>query len=120
MSRSGKHRSTQQNHAIVAFGGAAVIIVILLFVFGLSNWFWVWTVAWSVVSFVFYGYDKMQAKRGAWRVPEVVLLTLSLIGGFAGSALGMAVFRHKIRKPLFWVAAVAGLIIFGFIFFQIR
>ena len=50
----------------------------------------------------------------------MVLLTLSLIGGFAGSALGMAVFRHKIRKPLFWVAAVAGLIIFGFIFFQIR
>lgn len=120
MRRTHVNRSTQQNHAILALVGAAAIIVILLFTFGLSNWFWVWTLAWSTVAFLFYGYDKMQAKRGGWRVPEVVLLGLSLIGGFAGSALGMFVFRHKIRKPLFWLAAGAGLIIFGAIFFTLR
>jgi uncharacterized membrane protein YsdA (DUF1294 family) len=120
MSSAGKHRSTQQNHAIIALIGAAVVIIVLLFIFGLSNWFWVWTLAWSIVAFAFYGYDKMQAKRGAWRVPEIVLLGLSLIGGFAGSALGMAVFRHKIRKPVFWIAAIAGFALFTFLFFQFR
>ena len=38
----------------------------------------------SLVSFFVYVIDKEKAKRGAWRIPEKVLLTLSFIGGAAG------------------------------------
>ena len=50
-----------------------------------------------------YGADKWSAMRRSDRVPEAVLLTIPLAGGFLGCLTGMAVFRHKIRKWYFWV-----------------
>ncbi|MCJ7512816.1 MAG: DUF1294 domain-containing protein [Anaerolineales bacterium] len=60
-----------------------------------------WLVAASAVTFVFYGVDKLQAKRSGLRVPEAELHALALVGGFAGGFAGRAVFRHKLRKPVF-------------------
>lgn len=48
----------------------------------------------SLLAFVFYGADKLKAKKGAWRVPEKVLLGLSFFGGAPGGILGMLLFRH--------------------------
>ena len=72
----------------------------------MGNWFLIWLLAWSVTAFVFYGYDKMQAKRSGWRIPEVVLHGLSLVGGFTGAILGMIVFHHKTSKNQFWAIAI--------------
>lgn len=55
----------------------------------------------NVVTFLLYGWDKFQAKRGGWRVPERVLLLWAAGFGSVGALLGMAVFHHKTRKPKF-------------------
>ena len=49
----------------------------------------------NIAAFAVYGWDKMCAKRGMWRVPEKILLLLALLGGRVGAMAGMAIFRHK-------------------------
>jgi len=73
--------------------------------------FWYWIAFWSVVTFCAYGWDKLQAKRDAWRVPEKTLHALALVGGFVGGWVGMFLFRHKTRKPVFKVILAASTVI---------
>jgi uncharacterized membrane protein YsdA (DUF1294 family) len=80
----------------------------------------IWAVlgAVNLATFCMYGYDKRQARRSRWRVPEAVLHTLAILGGSAGALAGQSAFRHKTRKRsfriVFWlillvqVGAVAG------------
>lgn len=63
----------------------------------------------NFINFLLFGYDKFQAKRGGWRIPERVLLGLSLFGGGIGGLAGMLAFRHKTRKNIFWLAAIVGI-----------
>jgi len=74
----------------------------------------------NFISFLLFGYDKFQAKRGGWRISERVLLGLSLFGGGIGALSGMLVFRHKTRKNIFWLAAIVGigLLIYLTVFWQ--
>lgn len=60
-----------------------------------------WFTSTSLVSFVFYGYDKFQSSRGGGRIPEAVLHLLALSGGFVGGWLGRILLRHKTRKTSF-------------------
>ena len=64
-----------------------------------------------------YGYDKFVSKHAKKRrVSEKELHTFSMIGGFLGATLAMALFHHKIAKSSFlikhivilllWIAAV--------------
>ena len=55
----------------------------------------------SLIAFILYGADKSKAKRGAWRIPEKVLLGFSLLGGAVGGLLGMLLFRHKTKHWYF-------------------
>jgi uncharacterized membrane protein YsdA (DUF1294 family) len=66
----------------------------------------VWLATLSVVTFVWYGFDKGQSKRGGLRVPEIVLQLLTLAGGFPGGWLGMLVFQHKTRHSSFVIILV--------------
>ena len=59
----------------------------------------------NVVAFAVYGIDKSRARRGAWRVPEWVLLLLAFAGGGVGALAGMLAFRHKTRKWRFRICA---------------
>ena len=56
----------------------------------------------NVVSFLLFFYDKRCAIQHKWRVPEVTLLSFSLIGGF-GALFSMIIFRHKINKLKFQI-----------------
>ena len=62
---------------------------------------WLGTV--SVLTALLFGLDKLKAKRHLRRIPEAGLLFAALLGGAAGGLLGMLLFRHKTRKPLFRV-----------------
>ena len=53
---------------------------------------------------VVYGLDKGRAKSGKWRIPERTLLLLALAGGSLGALAGMIMFRHKTRKPKFYIS----------------
>lgn len=63
----------------------------------------------NFINFLLFCYDKFQAKQGGWRIPERSLLGLTLLGGGIGGLAGMLLFRHKIRKNIFWVTAFVGI-----------
>lgn len=67
-------------------------------------------VAINAVTFALFCLDKARAVRGAWRIPEKVLLGCSAIGGAAGGLLGMRIAHHKTRKPLFYLGVPAMLV----------
>lgn len=92
------------------FGGIALALglgVTLAFTWGVGlNWYLAWMLAWSVITFAFYGYDKHQAMAQRLRVPEIILHLLALIGGFLGGWAGRAYFHHKTRKPAFLIVLI--------------
>lgn len=55
----------------------------------------------NVWTFMVFGFDKLRAEAGAWRITESTLLTLAFIGGSAGAVAGRRFFRHKTRKQPF-------------------
>ncbi|REC50169.1 DUF1294 domain-containing protein [Chryseobacterium pennipullorum] len=57
----------------------------------------------NLLTFGIFGLDKYKAKRHHRRIPEHVLLGLSLAGGFAGAACSMILFNHKVSKKSFLV-----------------
>ncbi len=63
----------------------------------------IYAAAINIAAFAAYGIDKQKAKRNNWRTPERVLIMLAVIGGSIGSLAGMIVFRHKTKKPKFYV-----------------
>jgi len=48
-----------------------------------------------------FGFDKIRAEDGTWRVSEGTLLTWAFFGGSIGAYAGRAIFRHKTRKQPF-------------------
>ena len=73
----------------------------------------------NVLTMVIYGADKMAARKGMRRIPEVTLLVFGVVGGWPGAIMGQQIFRHKTQKQPFRtrffisvalnVAALAGL-----------
>jgi uncharacterized membrane protein YsdA (DUF1294 family) len=74
--------------------------------------YFIWLFLMSVITFFVYGYDKFQAKRGGWRVPEKVLHGLAFAGGFMGGWIGRPVFHHKTRKPVFTFVLVISTVMY--------
>jgi uncharacterized membrane protein YsdA (DUF1294 family) len=74
-----------------------------------------WLAAWTPPAFAAYGWDKRQAQKGGWRVPELVLHGLALIGGVIGAWAGRAVFRHKTQKPVFLAVLVVASVLWAVI-----
>ena len=66
--------------------------------------------------FGIYGLDKRKAIKGEWRTPEKNLIAAAVMGA-PGALLGMIVFRHKIRKPKFYIGVPVILIIEAVIVF---
>lgn len=65
-----------------------------------------WLAAGTVVTALLYGLDKLLAPRSGRRVPELVLLTLTLLGGVGGAWIGMLFFRHKTLHNTFWLTLI--------------
>ena len=61
----------------------------------------------SILTFLLFGFDKNAARMNQSRIPEKVLLGLTILGGAAGGLIGMQVFRHKTRKNYFWIILIA-------------
>ena len=68
---------------------------------------------WNLVVFVAYAYDKWQAKRDGWRVPERNLLVMAVLLGGPGALLAILFLRHKSspKKSYFRWAAYAGILV---------
>lgn len=94
----------------IAVAIAAVMGAVPYFYAG-WNLYAAWLVAWNGATFVMFGLDKFQAVRGGWRVPEMALYGLALIGGSLGGWAGMFAFRHKLRKIVFWIVLAVGTVV---------
>ena len=68
--------------------------------------------------FAMYGLDKLKAVKNEWRIPEKDLLGAAVMGA-PGALLGMIVFRHKIRKPKFYIGVPLILVIEAVIAFLV-
>ena len=55
----------------------------------------------NLIAFFLCFLDKRKAIRGKFRIPEDVLIFVSLIGGCFGMVIAMNNFRHKIKKLKF-------------------
>ena len=63
----------------------------------------------NIITALLYGADKAKARRGAWRIPERVLLGCGICGGALGALLGMpavspqdpplVLYRDQHRRP---------------------
>jgi len=62
-----------------------------------------WLAAANLTLLICMGRDKMLAKEHRRRIPETTLLMLAVVGGSIGGILGMLCFRHKTRKPAFFL-----------------
>jgi uncharacterized membrane protein YsdA (DUF1294 family) len=91
---------------------AGVAAFVILWWLGLSPLL-AWMAGWSIPAFAMYGIDKRQAQNDGWRVPEIVLHGLALIGGIVGAWAGRYVFRHKTQKSAFTVVLVIASILWG-------
>lgn len=69
--------------------------------FTLLDWGLIFFGIYNIIVFVVYGFDKMSANAGVWRISEKVLLLMALFFGSPGAILGMYIFRHKTRKMSF-------------------
>ncbi len=60
------------------------------------------------ISFVTMWYDKKQAKKHGWRVPEARIFMLAALLGGPGVLFGMFIFRHKTKhlKFLFGIPCI--------------
>lgn len=57
----------------------------------------------NIFSFLIYGLDKYFAKKNMWRISEKALLLFALLLGAPGAYAGMQIFRHKTKKPIFYI-----------------
>ena len=53
------------------------------------------------LTFLLYGMDKYQAKKGRWRKSEATLLMMAVIGGSIGAWAGMHIWHHKTMHKKF-------------------
>jgi len=109
-STAGTTQSVTLFHGGIGLGVAAGGTV-LLWWFLSGQWSWEpWAAAWlasvNVVTFGYYGLDKIRARAETRRVPESVLHGLAFLGGSVGAYIGMRLFHHKTIKGsfriLFW------------------
>lgn len=84
----------------------AVVLYVLLYLYTSLTFYLMWLLAFGVATFFLFGIDKLQAVMGNWRIPEWVLLLFMLAGGVIGGWLGMILFWHKIRKPVFGLVLI--------------
>lgn len=55
----------------------------------------------NLAGFLTMWADKRRARRRAWRISEKALFLPAVLGGAAGSVLGMRVFHHKTKHWYF-------------------
>ena len=67
----------------------------------MHQYFIYYLLAVNALTFLLYGMDKYQAKKGRWRKSEATLLMMAVIGGSIGAWAGMRTWHHKTMHKKF-------------------
>jgi uncharacterized membrane protein YsdA (DUF1294 family) len=102
--------------SLVVLAAFALLVAFVALTRGVPAWAASLYVGASVVCFVLSGVDTAAAHAGRDRIPESVLLSLGLVGGWPGALAAQQVFRHKTSKRSFrgrfWLSVVANVAVF--------
>jgi len=60
-----------------------------------------WLVFINLLVLGLFGLDKYRARHRQWRIPELFLFLIALLGGSFGAVVGMDLFRHKTQRRRF-------------------
>ncbi|MBR4017362.1 MAG: DUF1294 domain-containing protein [Oscillospiraceae bacterium] len=71
----------------------------------------------NAIGFIVMLYDKYMAKNNLWRIPEISLLGVAVIGGSLGCWVGMYVARHKTKHLQFVIGIPVILVVQGFLLY---
>ncbi len=74
----------------------------------------------NLIGFFAMFLDKQKAKRDKWRIPEKTLFLIAVLGGSAGTTLGMYLFRHKTKHWYFKLGMPGILIIQLILIYYLR
>ena len=97
-----KNKKNSQIFKYLIISIILIVLIFLIFSFYLNiHPYLNWLIACNIITFILYGFDKLNAINKFNRVPEAILHLLTMIGGFAGGWLGLIIFRHKINKMSF-------------------
>ena len=106
------HRLLPRHFLILFLFLVLPLIALYSITFPISSW-WIagfWVIA-SITAYSFYSQDKECAESGKWRISELRLHILELIGGWPGAFLAQRRFRHKCAKSAyqftFWLIVAA-------------
>ena len=70
----------------------------------------------NILLFLLFGLDKLMSKKKKLRIPELLLLIMSLFFGGIGALFGMVVFNHKTSKLLFRILVPVSAIVNFYLF----
>jgi uncharacterized membrane protein YsdA (DUF1294 family) len=83
---------------------------------------WCYLVLINLIAFSLYGIDKAKARMGKWRIPELHLLLVAVVGGSIGALCGMFFFHHKTQHLKFRIGLplilILQLIIVGYFLYK--
>ena len=65
------------------------------------KYLYLWLIVINIITFAVFGIDKKKAIDGKFRIKELTLFVLSLLGGSLGGFIAMHTFQHKTRKWYF-------------------
>lgn len=65
------------------------------------KYIYIWFVVINIITFCVFGIDKKRAIDGKFRISEMTLFVLSLVGGSLGGLIAMYFFNHKTKKWYF-------------------
>ncbi len=65
----------------------------------------------NILSLLLMKIDKTKAIKRKERIPEIVLITISFLGGSIGSIIGMYLFHHKTQKLKFQILIPVSLVL---------
>ncbi len=88
-----------------------------MFIFA-ANPLWFYLILVNVYLFFLMAYDKRQAIRKKWRVPEANLLFMGIVGGGLGGLLARWVFQHKTSKQKFLLCFLLGILFDALLIFS--
>jgi len=84
-----------------------------------QNLFIIYLIIINIISFIFCFIDKRNAIKNKWRIPEITLLLLSLVGGCFGFYIGMRLFHHKTKKIKFEICIPLMIFLWGYIVYRV-
>ncbi|WP_220099458.1 DUF1294 domain-containing protein [Alteromonas lipotrueiana] len=76
----------------------------------------------SLITFIWYWRDKRASVHEKWRVSELTLHIMAILGGWPGACVAQQLFRHKTQKRTFRIVFVftcgANIAFFSYLIFS--